>query len=155
MSDWMVWFGLAGVLVICEMFTGTFYLLMIGIGFAAGGVTALAGSSGSLQFVVAALVGIVATYGLRRSKWGKMERGDAARDPNVNLDIGQTIVVDAWNGGEGETRTARVMYRGAMWDVQLESGAQATAGNFVIREVQGSRLIVANSGANNQQERKA
>ena len=155
MSDWMVWFGLAAVLVICEMFTGTFYLLMIGIGFAAGGLTALAGSGGSLQFVVAGLVGIVATYGLRRSKWGKMERGDAARDPNVNLDIGQTIMVDAWNGGDGETRTARAMYRGALWDVQLEIGAQARTGNFVIREVRGSRLIVANSGANNQQERKA
>jgi len=155
MSDWMIWFGLAGVLVICEMFTGTFYLLMIGIGFAAGGLMALAESGGSLQFMVAGMVGIVATYGLRRSKWGKMERGDAARDPNVNLDIGQTIMVDAWNGGESETRTARAMYRGALWDVQLESGAHARAGNFVIREVRGSRLIVANSGANNQQERKA
>ena len=155
MSDWMVWFGLAGVLVICEMFTGTFYLLMIGIGFAAGGGAALAGSGGSMQFAAAALVGIAATYGLRRSKWGKMERGNAARDPNVNLDIGQAIVIEAWNGGEGEARTARAMYRGALWDVELEGGAQAKAGTFVIREVQGSRLIVANSGANNQQERKA
>ncbi|MGH8809870.1 MAG: NfeD family protein, partial [Noviherbaspirillum sp.] len=37
MADWMIWFSLAGILVISEMFSGTFYLLMIGIGLAAGG----------------------------------------------------------------------------------------------------------------------
>jgi membrane protein implicated in regulation of membrane protease activity len=145
MSDWMIWFGLAGALVICEMFTGTFYLLMIGIGFSAGGLAALAGAGGSTQLAVTAIVGIAATYGLRRSKWGKMERGNASRDPNVNLDIGQTVAIEVWS----EARTARAMYRGALWDVELEGDAQARAGTFVIREVRGSRLIVANSGSNN------
>ncbi|HCN90871.1 MAG TPA: NfeD family protein, partial [Oxalobacteraceae bacterium] len=37
MTDWIVWSVLAGILVILELFTGTFYLLMIAIGFAAGG----------------------------------------------------------------------------------------------------------------------
>jgi hypothetical protein len=39
---------------------------------------------------------------------------------------------------------ARVMYRGAMWDVELEAGAAAQPGSFIIREVRGNRLIVAN-----------
>lgn len=147
MADWIGWFGLAGILVILEMFTGTFYLLMIGLGFAAGGVTALVGLGGALQLAVAAMVGVVATYGLRRSKWGKTAQRDAASDPNVNLDIGQVLVIDAWNGNEGETRTARAMYRGALWDVELEQGASARSGAFVIREVRGSRLVVANSSS--------
>lgn len=32
MDDWMTWFVLAGVLVVLELFTGTFYLLMIAVG---------------------------------------------------------------------------------------------------------------------------
>jgi membrane protein implicated in regulation of membrane protease activity len=150
MTDWMVWFGLAGVLVVLEMFTGTFYLLMVGAGSAAGGIAAVAGAGGATQLAIAAIVGIIATYALRRSKWGKISAGDASRNPNINLDIGQTLTVDAWNGDEQDTRTARVMYRGAMWDVQLEYGARACPGSFVIREVRGSRLIVANSGSDTQ-----
>jgi hypothetical protein len=36
------------------------------------------------------------------------------------------------------------MYRGALWDVELAHGARAHAGQFVIREIRGSRLIVSN-----------
>ncbi len=150
MTDWMVWFGLAGVLVVLEMFTGTFYLLMIAIGFVAAGCAALLAAGSSVQLVVAALVGVIATYGLRRSKWGKTARRDAERDPNVNLDVGQSLVVEEWSGIEGEVRTSRVMYRGAMWDVELEAGAQARPGRHVIREVRGNRLVVAQSGTDNQ-----
>jgi membrane protein implicated in regulation of membrane protease activity len=150
MTDWMAWFGLAGALLILEMFTGTFYLLMIGAGFAAGGLAAVAGSGSALQLAIAAVVGIIATYALRRSKWGKLSIGNASRDPNVNLDIGQMLVVDAWSGSEQDVKTARVMYRGAMWDVELAHGANARPGTFVIREIRGSRLIVANSGSDNQ-----
>lgn len=150
MTDWIAWFVLAGILVVLEMFTGTFYLLMIALGFAAGGVAALAGASAAAQLVAAAAIGVIATYGLRRSKWGKTARRDAQRDPNVNLDIGQTLVVDAWSGEQGRTQTARVMYRGAMWDVELEAGALARPGAYVIREVRGNRLVVAEPGTINQ-----
>ncbi len=149
MTEWMLWFGLAGGLVILEMFTGTFYLLMIGIGFAAGGVIAIAGGGGAFQLIIAAVVGIVATYLLHRSKWGKNVTRDAGRDPNVNLDIGQMLTVDVWGGDVHGTRTARVMYRGAMWDVELEHGASAHSGVYVIREVRANRLIVANNGTVN------
>lgn len=147
MAEWMVWFGVAGALVILEMFTGTFYLLMLGLGFLAGGFVALAGGSASIQLVVAGIVGILSIFALRRSKWGKTARRAASSDPNINLDIGQTLMVEAWNGREGETRTARAMYRGALWDVELEQGAAAQSGQFVIREVRGSRLIVSDSGS--------
>lgn len=150
MTDWIAWFVLAGILVVLEMFTGTFYLLMIALGFAAGGVAALADASAAAQLVAAAVVGVLATYGLRRSKWGKTARRDVQRDPNVNLDIGQTLVVDDWSGEQGSTRTARVMYRGAMWDVELEAGARARSGTYVIREVRGNRLVVAEPGTINQ-----
>lgn len=149
MTAWMVWFGLAGILVVLEMFTGTFYLLMIAIGLVAGGLTAISAGSMPLQLLVAAIVGVIGTYGLRRSKWGKTSKRDARRDPNVNLDIGQTLVVDEWTGGQGGVRTSRVMYRGALWDVELEAGAQGRPGTYVIREVRGNRLVVAEPGTAN------
>jgi membrane protein implicated in regulation of membrane protease activity len=145
MAEWLVWFALAAVVVILEMFTGTFYLLMIGIGLAAGGLAALAGTGSALQFIIAAIAGICATYLLRRSKLGKWHKSDTARDPNVNLDIGQTLTIEQWHNGTGDLSTARAMYRGAMWDVQLAQGAVARPGLFVIREIQGSRLIVSNN----------
>jgi membrane protein implicated in regulation of membrane protease activity len=148
MSDWVLWIGLAGVMVILEMFTGTFYLLMVGIGMTAGGLAALAGAGGPMQLVVASVIGILVTYALRRSKFGKVSRTDAARDPNVNLDIGQTVTVSEWQS-VGGLHTARTMYRGAMWDVELQHGASAQPGPFVIREIRGSRLIVAGNSSNN------
>jgi membrane protein implicated in regulation of membrane protease activity len=149
MTDWMVWLALTGALVILEMFTGTFYLLMIGIGCAIGGLSAVFGASNALQFLSAAVTGIIAIYALRRSGLGRISRREAARDPNVILDIGQTLTVDSWSGEDGGTHTARVMYRGAMWDVELQHGSIAHSGTFAIREVRGSRLVVANSGSNN------
>jgi membrane protein implicated in regulation of membrane protease activity len=139
MADWMGWLVMAGVLVILELFTGTFYLLMIAIGLAIGGVVALAGTSMPLQAIAAAVVGVLATGLLHRSRFGRPGRTDAQRDRNVNLDIGQRVTVPAWDNGR-----ARVMYRGALWDVELTQGIAPRAGEFRIVEVHGSRLVVAN-----------
>ena len=137
MADWSFWLIAAGVAVTVELFIGTFYLLMIAIGISAGGVVALAGGNGSWQAVTAAIVGVAATLLLRRSRFGKASRRDAAQDPNVNLDIGQSVAVAHWVDG-----VARVMYRGALWDVELMPGSDAQAGHYTIRAVRGSRLIV-------------
>jgi membrane protein implicated in regulation of membrane protease activity len=137
MADWSYWLAAAGVTVILELFTGTFYLLMIAIGMAAGAITALLRIDLPGQTLVAAVVGVIATVLLRRSRLGKTERQDVASDPNVNMDIGQSVHVPAWQDG-----AARVMYRGAMWDVELAPGVAPQPGTFRIREVRGSRLIV-------------
>lgn len=147
MTDWMIWFAVACVLIILEMATGTFYLLMIAIGAAAGGLVALGGASGAWQCIIAAAIAAIATFALRRSRFGKLDNLDAARDPGVNLDIGQTLEVAEWHSVAGTTSTARVMYRGALWDIELASGGTAVAGQFRIQEVQGNRLIVINNNA--------
>jgi membrane protein implicated in regulation of membrane protease activity len=140
MADWMVWLAAAGVLVVLELFTGTFYLLMMAVGLVFGALAAWLGAGMPAQTIAAAVVGILATGVLHRSRFGRRPRVDAARDQNVNLDIGQRLAVDSWQAGQ-----ARVMYRGALWDVELGPGAQPQAGDFRIVEVQGSRLIVANA----------
>ena len=142
MADWMIWIVLAGVLVGAELFTGTFYLLMLALGMIAGGVVAYLGLTPEWQLIVAAAVGIAATVALRRSRFGKLRRQAAERDPNVSMDIGQLIAIDTWQR-IGSAYVARVPYRGALWDVDLESGSNPLPGQFRIREIRGSRLIVS------------
>jgi len=144
MTDWAIWFVLAGLAVAVELFTGTFYLLMIAIGLAAAGLLALCGGMVEWQLLAAAIVGVIAVGLLRRSRFGRRPTVDAARNPNINLDIGQSIHVEHWQSSDGQY-IARVRYRGAEWDVELAPGSPAQSGNFIIREVRGSRLIVSHS----------
>ena len=138
MTSWIVWLALVGALIILELFSGTFYLLMIALGMLAGALAAFAGVSAELQILVAALVGAAATALLRRKR---PRRPNPSHDPNINLDIGQTLHVPHWHANDD---TARVTYRGALWDVELAPGAVARPGRFVIREIRGSHLIVSN-----------
>ncbi|WP_016835435.1 NfeD family protein [Herbaspirillum lusitanum] len=146
MMDWAIWFVAAGVAIGVELFTGTFYLLMIAIGLGAGGVAALLGGKLEWQLLLAAAIGFAAIGALRRSRFGRRHENDAGRDPNVNLDIGQSVSVDHWNDLDG-THTARIRYRGAEWDVELAAGSPVQAGQFIIREVRGSRLIVSHQAS--------
>lgn len=146
MSDWVVWSILAGALVILEMFTGTFYLLMFAVGMAAGGAAAWLGLGLLAQIIIAAVVCVAATVALRRTRFGRKEDKVRARmDPNVVLDIGRMLDVPAWQTRAG-VHTARIRYRGADWDVQLDEKEKAVpvAGMFVITEVRGNTLIVRN-----------
>lgn len=145
MSDWIIWFVAAGVLLGLEMASGTFYLLMIAIGAAAGGVAALLGLDGWLQMAVAAAVAALATFGLRRSRLARSDAVEASRDPNVNLDVGQSLEVTGWHVMLGVLATARARYRGALWDVELVRDGNPVDGVFVIREVRGNCLIVSNA----------
>ena len=138
MSDWTYWLVGAGILIVAELFIGTFYLLMVAIGLLFGAAAAYLGASGPLQTLVAATVGIAATMILRRTRYARPGRGQAANDPSINLDIGQRVSVPQW-----QNRRARVMYRGALWDVELRAGLEPETGDFEIVEVQGNRLIVA------------
>ena len=144
MADWAFWFAAAGILVAVEIFTGTFYLLMLALGFAAGGVVALAGLGIAFQLVAGGVVGAISTLLLKKSRFGSKKRHSPAHDPNVNLDIGKTVMVHEWQSLPGAPSQARVSYRGAMWDVELGRDGQPTPGIFVIREVRANRLIVEN-----------
>jgi membrane protein implicated in regulation of membrane protease activity len=143
MQNWMMWAMAAGLLVILELFTGTFYLLMIALGLGAGMLAALLGAAGPAQAIVAGVVGAGATAVQHRSRFGRRTGPDAARDPSVNLDIGQPVAVPAWQTDTDGRCTSRVQYRGAQWDVEMAAGQACTPGPCTIVEIRGSRLIVA------------
>ena len=69
----------------------------------------------------------------------KKREVNAARNADVNLDIGQVVQVQAWS----ENRSARVSYRGANWQAVLAAGHPCLTGPHEIVEIHGSELTVA------------
>ncbi len=138
MADSTIWWLLAGAAVAIELLTGTFYLLMLAIGLAAGALAAHAGAGLAPQLVVAAVVGggAVAGWYLRRRRHPTDVPAEA--NPNVNLDVGEVVQVEAW----GPDRTATVRHRGASWTAVPLGGVPQGPGAYRIREVAGSRLVV-------------
>lgn len=138
MAESTIWWMLAGAAVAVELVTGTFYLLMFAIGLAAAAVAAHMGAGQALQLVVAAVVGggAVAVWHVLRGRQPAALRAEANRD--VNLDVGETVQVEAWNA-DG---TAVVKYRGAAWTVVPGSGGPHATGAHRVREVVGNRLVV-------------
>ena len=133
-----LWWTLAGGLVIAELLSGTFYLLMLALGSAAAAVAAHAGAGGSAQFVAAALVGGGATalWHVRRAKAPRS--APAASNADVNMDIGQTVQVTEWQA-DGQ---ARVPYRGAAWTVRHVGASTPQPGPHRIVALHGNVLDV-------------
>jgi len=138
MQDSTVWWLLAGAAVAVELATGTFYLLMLAVGLAAGALAAHAGGSVPAELVAAAIVGGGAVAGLYLQRRKHPTGPGAASNRDVNLDIGETVQVDTWQ----PDGTAVVRYRGANWTVIAAPGAGHEHGAHRVREVVGSRLVV-------------
>jgi membrane protein implicated in regulation of membrane protease activity len=138
MADSTVWWSAAGIAVAVELATGTFYLLMLAIGLAAGALTAHAGGSVPAQFAVAAVVGGGAVIALRLQRRRQPPAEAARANPDVNPDIGETVNVEAWQ----PDGTAVVHYRGASWTVVAAPGSKHVHGMHRVREVVGNRLVV-------------
>ena len=147
MTGWTVWLIAAGILIAAEIFTGTFYLLMIAIGCGAGALAAMADLSFYMQCVVAGATGGIVTVILRHSKVFRKHRPEAQRNPSVHLDIGQSVDIVQWDKAADGVCRSRVQYRGAFWDVELLPSGTPTAGAFIIREIRGATLLVENRPA--------
>ena len=135
MAVYVHWFLLALVLVGLEMTTGTFYLLIVAIAMATGGVADLLGLVFAAQLALAALAIIAGIIFLRR--WKGRHVSDIT---NQSLDIGQPVKVLAWN----KDGTARAFYRGAEWSAELETENSGHDGVFYIRDIRGSVLVLTN-----------
>lgn len=138
MAESTMWWIAAGAMVALELFTGTFYLLMLSIGLAAGALAAMFGASHAGQFIVAAVVGggaVLLCYFVRRRRPGDPS---PRSERSVNLDVGETVEVAAWNS-DG---TAQIRYRGAQWTVIHRPGVIPAPGPHRVIELVGSRLLV-------------
>lgn len=133
-----LWWLATGVAVIVELLSGTFYLLMLAIGLAAGAIAAHLGVSGVAQIVVCAVVGSGAVFAAYRVKRHRPGDPSARADRSVNLDIGEKVQIDAWES-DG---TAVVKYRGANWTAIHQPGVTPQVGIHRVVELVGNRLMV-------------
>lgn len=138
MNDSTLWWLAAGALIAIELVTGTFYLLMISTGLVAAALAAHTGLAVLWQWVIAAAVGGGSVLIWRRYKRLQPAMAPASANPDVNMDVGEVVHVDAFNA-DG---SCSVKYRGAQWDAALQAGEIPTAGAYTIVEVVGSRLIL-------------
>lgn len=137
MADSTLWWLLAGAAVAVELLTGTFYLLMLGVGMVAGALAAHAGLAMPTQIVLAALLG-----GGAVAAWHVVRRGRFANAPgsntNLDFDAGEAVHVAAWTA----ENTAQVRYRGTVWTAVPAGGTPQGPGAHRVRSVDGSRLVV-------------
>jgi membrane protein implicated in regulation of membrane protease activity len=118
METWLIWVVVGFALVIAELVTGTFYLLVIALGFFAA---APARARGELH-----------RAGGRRERRGAGRR--LARAPLARVAAAQgrgqveparprpAVVLEGWTNESAGI--ARVRYRGASWDARVAAGTQ-------------------------------
>jgi membrane protein implicated in regulation of membrane protease activity len=135
-STW--WWILAGGLIIAELMTGTIYLLMVALGFAAGALAAHLGLALPMQIAAAAVVGAAGTLAWHFKRAKVDPAPHASLNADVNQDIGATVQVDRW----APDGTAQVQYRGAQWSVIPAQGAEQRSGQYRVKQVIGNRLVV-------------
>src|SRR5262245_8454947 len=115
MEPWLAWGVLGLALVIAELLTGTFYLLMLRV--AAFGAAAVAGMGQvfAAQVIVAVVVAAVGCYGVHAYR----AKNRAQQMPPI--DAGMPATFENWI--DAGSRLARVRYRGASWDARVEGDA--------------------------------
>jgi membrane protein implicated in regulation of membrane protease activity len=136
MEAWLAWGVLGLVLVIAELLTGTFYLVMLGV--AAFGAAAIAGLGQpfAIQSVVAFVVAAAGCYGVH--VWRVKNRTEQM----PSIDAGMPASFEAWI--DAGARLARVRYRGATWDARVEGADALDAGATVyVLATDGNTLKVA------------
>lgn len=133
-----VWWVLAGIAVAVELSSGTFYLLMLALGLAAGALASYLGFGVPSQIVIAGIVGGGATGLLHWRRARGVPVAPAAQNRDVNLDIGERVYVQEW----AANRTARVQYRGSPWEARLAPGAPPVAGEHLVSAVEGNWLVL-------------
>jgi membrane protein implicated in regulation of membrane protease activity len=137
MSGFIYWILIGFILLIVELTTGTFYLLVLGMGAFAAAVAAWLGAAFWVQAAagsVTALIGLVVVW--------RMRAADVTAVSSNTLDVGQRVTLEAWV--DRASGAARVRYRNALWDARVTdaAAAEATADTFYIRNVAGSVLEV-------------
>ncbi len=142
MDPTLAWIIAGFLLVIVELLTGTFYLLVIGVGAFAGALAAYLGGGFLAQAVAACAVALAGTAFVRR--WHATHQKDAEKS-NL-LDLGQPVVLESWT--DPATGLARVKYRGTTWDARLAGGDRPAPGaTLYINGQHGNTLEVGTSPA--------
>lgn len=133
----VLWLVAGFALIIVELMTGTFYLLLFGVAALLAAAAAWAGASFAVQAVVAAVVTVIGSFVVRQRRLALQGTGDS-----TPMDVGQSVVFESWL--DESARVAKVRYRGAPWEALVEGAVAPPAGAMLtITAMRGSRLVVS------------
>ena len=136
MDSYLVWLTAGCLLVIVELLSGTFYLLVLGIAAFAGSAAAWFRLGFWPETLIAAAVGIAGVF------WVQQRRKLMQQADMPSLDVGQAVKLDAWISQE--QGAARVRYRDALWDAQVSGERGFAPGQILyIHAIDGNTLKVA------------
>jgi membrane protein implicated in regulation of membrane protease activity len=120
MDEDVLWAILGLTLVIVELLSGTFYLLVLGIAAFGAALAAWLGQGFPVQAVVAGVIAALGCYGVH------VFHAKSTTRPMTPVDAGQPASFEAWI--DPAARLARVRYRGASWDALVEGEAAVDPG---------------------------
>ena len=143
MELWLMWVIAGFVLVIAELLSGTFYLLVVGIGAFAGAIVAWLGGNELVQAAIASAFALVGAFLVH--SWHVRNRNGVGRKGDNVLDRGQPVVLEGWVNEPA--RIARVKYRGAWWDAKLRDEAAPAPGSTLYIESQDGNMLVVGTTA--------
>ena len=136
MDPALIWAIVGMVLVITELVTGTFYLLMLALAAFGAAAAAYFGQAFPAQSVVAAVVAAAGCYGVH------LYRAKSSARKMPPIDAGMPASFENWIDAGG--RLARVRYRGASWDARVEgSDALEPGAMLYVVTTDGNTLTVA------------
>jgi len=136
MDTYLIWLVAGFLLVIVELVSGTFYLLVLGVASLAGGVVAYTGLPFSVQALVAATLAVVGVVWVNRVR----RRSSAVK--MRSLDIGQPAAFDRWV--DRTAGQARVKYRDALWDATVVGEISGEPGEVLsVASIDGNTLKVS------------
>ncbi len=135
MEPYLLWILAGFALVIAELLTGTFYLLMLGVAAFGGALLAWLGQGFPAQTMVSGALAAVGCYLVHA--WHQRNAGSQM----ASIDAGQPASFESWT--DEAARLARVRYRGAAWDARVEGGEPLAPGAIIyVTAAEGSTLKV-------------
>lgn len=142
MDLWLLWLVAGFVLVTAELMTGTFYLLVIGIGAFVAAIVAWLGGNEIVQGVAGSAVALAGAWYVHH--WHAANQRLDEGHGNF-LDFGQPVLLESWTNEPAGI--ARVKYRGASWEARLaEPAARPVPGaTLYIEGQEGNTLVVASA----------
>lgn len=135
----MLWWIAGFILLITEMTTGTFYMLILGLSALIAGLFAWMGFIVEIQILIGIILASLGCYGVSRYRNARTGKSSQTQ----NMDVGGKVTLLHREG-----RDLRVHYRGTEWQAELLEDPQAAAdgelpNTLYIRAVRNNILIVS------------
>ena len=121
MDNYLIWILAGFGLVIVELLTGTFYLLVLGLAAFGAAVVAFLGAAFPIQAITATVMAAVGSWLVH------LYRVKNSQQQMRSIDYAQPVKFEAWV--DQGACVARVLYRGAPWEAKVEGDARIETGS--------------------------